>query len=398
MSFMTSAARPLTVSVGRARDLTWSDAYAVAGRAAGPLPAVPVGLEEAAGRILAQEATARVAAPAVDCAAMDGYAVAGSGPWRMVGRQVTGPPVRLRLEPGTSVEIATGAPVPAGCDAVLPYEQAARADDLVHGEVVMGRHVRRSGEDIQAGSVLARPGSVVSAAMVGLLSASGGDRVMVRARPRVAIVTTGAEIVMTGVPGAGQVRDAIAPTMTVLVARFGGQVTVRRHAPGDRDELAEQIGAAAAVSDVVLVAGSSSRGCTDHLRSLIRPADYLVDGVDCRPGHPQLLARLSGGRWLVGFPGNPFAAVVAAYTLLRPLMDGMTGCRPRVLPRIRVIGAVNGSTDRTRLVPVRLTEDGSAEVLTGHGPANLLGAALMDGLAVLPAGWTGGGWAPVLPA
>lgn len=213
-----------------------------------------------------------------------------------------------------------------------------------------------------------------------------------------AILTSGAEIVTSGAPGEGRVRDAITPMMAPLVARWGGEIIIRQHVPGGRDELAGAIDRAAGHSNVVLVGGSSSRGCTDHLRSLIRPADFIVDGVACRPGHPQLLARLPEDRWMIGLPGNPFAALAAAYTLVRPLLGGLSGRPTSALARMRVSGPLSGRTDRTRLVPVRLTGDGSAEVLAGHGPANLLGAARMDGLGVLPRGWTDGGPALFLPA
>lgn len=156
----------------------------------------------------------------------------GVAPWRVVGRQVTGPPSGARLRPGEAVEIATGAPVPSGCEAVLPYEQAVWVGDLVHGRIGVGRHLRRRGEDIASGTTVGRAGEVMTPALCGLLAAAGCDRVVVRRRPRVAILTTGAEIVTYGVPGAGWVRDTITPMLVPLIDRFGGDVGVRRHVPG----------------------------------------------------------------------------------------------------------------------------------------------------------------------
>lgn len=232
--------------------------------------------------------------------------------------------------PGEAVAISTGAPVPAGARAVLPVEDTSRSGDEVRGldgcAPEPGRHIRRTGENSPAGALLADSGSVVSPAMLGLAAAAGHDDLVVRPRPRVRLLITGDELVTAGPGGAGRVRDALGPTLPPLVAGLGGDLVETAHVQDSFAALAAAVGSGAA-SEIVLVTGSTSVGVTDHLHRLLDGlgARAVVDGVTCRPGHPQLLAALGSRRWLIGLPGNPYAAIVAAHTLLAPLLAGLGG-------------------------------------------------------------------------
>ncbi|MET9249884.1 molybdopterin molybdotransferase MoeA [Nonomuraea sp. NPDC003709] len=367
---------------------TWVTARALAKGAATPLEPASVLLADALGGRLAAPLTALVAVPGVDVSAMDGYAVAGAGPWRVVGRVLAGGACYgEELRPGEAVEIATGAPTPAGASAVLPYEQAAVDGARVNGAAELGRHIRRRGEDIAEGAVVLGAGAVVTPVALGLAAALGHDELPVRPRPRVAVLITGDEVVHEGLPAPGRVRDAIGPFLPGLVAWAGGRVASTDVLPDGREALRVALKTGAA--DVLVVCGASSKGPADHLRAVLGDlgADVIVDGVAVRPGHPQLLARLPGGALVVGLPGNPFAALGAALTLLAPILRELAGIPVRT-ETSALAGAVRAHPRDTRLVPV--LRSGRGAVPVGHDrPGSLWGAALADALAVVPPGWAG---------
>ncbi|GAA3391148.1 molybdopterin molybdotransferase MoeA [Cryptosporangium minutisporangium] len=370
-----------------ARTVTgWSAARALARTLAEPVDVESVPLALAAGRVLAADVRSRTRVPGFDTAAMDGYAVAGPGPWRVTGRVLAGAAAPGVVEPGTAVEIATGAPVPDGSDAVVPYEDVRCGEGLVEAPPPRRIHIRRAGEDLRPGDVLATAGRDVTSPLVGLLAQGGTDVVPVRRRPSVRLVVTGDEVVQAGLPGAGQVRDALGPLVIALAERAGASTPELVPVPDDRDRLRATLIADGA--DVLVVTGSSSVGRADHLHAVLADLDAVrhVDGVACRPGHPQLLARLPDGRWVVGLPGNPFAGLVGCVTLLAPLLDGLLGRVERPPVRVRLAGDAQPPGAVTRLLPVRVT-DGAAVPVADAGPARLRAAADADGVAVLEPGW-----------
>ncbi|MGH3828567.1 MAG: molybdopterin molybdotransferase MoeA, partial [Pseudonocardiaceae bacterium] len=388
----------------RSASVEWARARVLAHTAPRPLAARRVPLSHAAGLTLAAELRSCGPLPAFDTAAMDGYAVAGPGPWRLRGQVRAGTVWAGTLAPGQAVEISTGAQVPAGASAVLPVELAVRDGPVVSGAVVSGTvasaeaHIRRAGEDALMGTPLAPAGARIGPAMLGLAATCGYDTLPVRPRPKVRILVTGDELTHSGASGAGRVRDALGPLLPGLVAELGGQVCAVRHVPDHPGGLlAEAVHPSDADpnadtdAEVSVVTGSTSVGVTDHLRQLLhaRGARWIVDTVACRPGHPQLLAEMGARRWLVGLPGNPFAAFVAAYTLLAPLLAGLSGrCLPE-LPLAPVTGDVRPAPGLTRVIPVTW-EGGAARVLGGHRAAFLAGAALGDALAALSPDWVDG--------
>ena len=179
---------------------SWPDARALAHSAATALPAVELPLAEAGGCVLAAALAALASVPTYDGSAMDGWAVRGPGPWRVVGRVLAGDPLPGLLEPGTAVEVATGAPLPTGHEGVIPCEQGTLEAELT-GPHPAGRHVRLRGEECLAGEVILPAGTVLSAAALGLAAAIGYDVVPVHPRPRVLALVTGSEVVKAGLPG-----------------------------------------------------------------------------------------------------------------------------------------------------------------------------------------------------
>nr|WP_235029926.1 molybdopterin molybdotransferase MoeA [Nonomuraea solani] len=377
--------------------ISWGSARTLATGAACPLKPASVPLAEALGCRLAAPLRALVAVPGVDVSAMDGYAVAGPGPWRVVGRVLAGGACyEAPLRAGEAVEIATGAPVPAGSESVLPYERAVADGAWVDGAAEPGEHVRRRGEDIAEGAVVLGAGAVVTPVALGLAAALGHDVLRVRPRPRVAVLVTGDEVVHEGLPAPGRVRDAIGPFLPGLVEWSGGRVAGTVHLPDGLEALRaalvrppDGVAREPRAADVLVVCGASSKGPADHLRAVLDDleAEVLIDGVAVRPGHPQLLARLAGGRLVVGLPGNPYAALAAALTLLAPILRELAGTAVGK-ETSALAGAVRPHPRDTRLVPVRRSGRGAVPV--GHDrPGSLWGAALADALAVVPPAWAG---------
>ncbi|GAA0485783.1 molybdopterin molybdenumtransferase MoeA [Paractinoplanes deccanensis] len=372
----------------------WSRAYEIAAGTPRPLPAESVTVERAAGRVLAAPLRAVRSVPAFDTAAMDGYAVTGPGPWTVTAQLLAGAPQPGPMRPGTAIEIATGAVVPEGAEAILPYEDSARDGTLVTGVLGARAHIRRAGDDVRPGDELVPAGRPVNATVAAAAVQAGVERLMAHRAPGVTLLVTGNEVISAGVPGPGQVRDSFTGLVSAIAARAGALPPARRHVSDVAALLESEL--AAARTEVVVVSGSSSAGAADHLHGVLDRlgAAWHVRGVACRPGHPQALAELPDGRWVVSLPGNPFAGLVAALTLLEPLLHALSGSPPAVLPTVPVRGTTRLMPYGVRIVPVHR---GTPWHIAGPvSSAGLHAAARADGLAVLPGSWTDGDPAQIL--
>jgi molybdopterin molybdotransferase len=365
--------------------MSWSRAYATARDAAKPLPAEVTPAVAATGLVLAAAVRCERPVPAFDNAAMDGYVVAGDGPWTIRGRILAGEQAGdTVLAPGTALEIATGAPVPAGAGAVLPYEDCRVEDGLVIGAVGARRHNRRSGDALSPGTLIAPAGRTVTATVAAAALQAGAEHVLAHRAPAVTLLVTGDEVITDGAPGPGQVRDVFTGLVTAVTARAGGRFEGSRRLPDDPAALAAAL---AADTDVIAVSGSSSAGAADHLHGLLDAAGatWLVRGVACRPGHPQALAVLPDGRFVVSLPGNPYAGLVAALTLLEPLLGALAGRPAASLALVTVTGHAKLMPGGVRVVPV-----GPSGELAAAGSVGLHAAAAAGTLAVLPDDWADG--------
>jgi molybdopterin molybdotransferase len=360
----------------------WFEARRIAGSAR-PLRARPVLLSDAHGAILAAPLIARTDSPTADNSAMDGYAIRGAGPWNLRGQTLAGGTPPPAIGDGEAWEVATGVPVPLGCDAILPTEAATCDAQIVCGEAEPGRHIRRRGEEWRREELLLEPGSPVGPVVVALAAAAGCNTLTVIPRPRIVIEITGDELVTRGIPGPGQVRDALGPMLLALLDSWRTTVVTEHRVA---DDPAAFRAALRAEGDVLVVTGASARGPADHLRPALAEigAELIVNGVACRPGHPMLLARLPDGRHVVGLPGNPLAALAGAVTLLAPLVAALSGDRCPEPRQELSVGQLSGTGAGIRLVPVR-RQLGGGVVATGYaGSAMLRGAALGHAFAIVP--------------
>lgn len=384
--------------------LPWDAARELAHATATPLSPRRLPLAESVGCVLATPLVSPVAVPPVDRAAMDGYAVRGAGPWVVVGAVLAGSGLAEPLQDGQAYAIVTGAAVPPGTTAVLPDEQATRVGEKVGGSIEPGRHIRRTGEECTPGELLLPAGTLINPQVIGLAATLGLDHLTVIPKPRVLALITGDELIHHGPSAPGQVRDAIGPMLPTLIARSGAVEGSLPGAPSP-SAMSQPVEASGAVlqladsrealvdalvradAEVILVSGSSASGPADHLRSVLEElgAELIIDGVACRPGHPQALARFPDGRLVVGLPGNPLAALTAFLTLGVAVIRRLRGERLDVLAVAPVPGGLACHPRSTRLVPVRVGPQGAVPV--GHGGSAMLrGAAEADAFAVVDPG------------
>ncbi|MBT2446316.1 molybdopterin molybdotransferase MoeA [Streptomyces sp. ISL-43] len=380
---------------GGHRAAPWLRARQTAVRAgtAAPVRSHRVPLAAALGEVLTQPLTALGDLPSFDTSAMDGWAVAGPGPWtvRPGGSALAGSERPAPLADGEAVRIATGARIPADTTAVIRSEHSREAGTQLHAErpVATGQDIRPRGQECRSGDLLLPSGSLVTPAVLGLAAAAGYDELTTRPRPRVEILVLGDELLTEGRPHDGLIRDALSPMLGPWLTRIGAEVVSVRRLGDDRAGAEALLRAVTtSTADLVVTTGGTASGPVDHVHPVLAKAgaELLVDGVAVRPGHPMLLARLGGradGRHLVGLPGNPLAAVSGLLTLAEPLLRALAGRGTRPRYAVPVQGDVPGHPHDTRLVPVRLTDE-HAVPLRYNGPAMLRGVAAADGLAVVP--------------
>ncbi|MEU6288481.1 molybdopterin molybdotransferase MoeA [Streptomyces sp. NPDC046988] len=359
-----------------------------AARAARRTP-VSVPLDAALGLTLAAPLTALTDLPSFDTSAMDGWAVAGPGPWTVRDEGVlAGHGEAAPLTDGEAARIATGARIPPDTTAVLRTEHGRTDDrDRLHPtrEVVHGQDIRPRGQECRSGDQLLPVGTLATPPVLGLAAAAGYDTLTTVPRPRVDVLVLGDELLTGGLPHDGLIRDALGPMLPHWLRALGAEVrTVRRI--GD-DAKALEHAVTTCDADLIVTTGGTAAGPVDHVHPILRRigADLLVDGVKVRPGHPMLLARLKDDQHLVGLPGNPLAAVSGLLTLAEPLLRTLAARPAPERYTLPLRDAVHGHPYDTRLVPVVLREDGAAP-LHYNGPAMLRGIAAADALAVVPPG------------
>ena len=366
----------------------WPEARRRAAQAAA-LPPVRVSLTGALGRVLADDLRALGDLPATDNSAMDGWAVAGPPPWRVVADLPAGRLHHGMLLSGECVRIATGATVPDGTTSVLPVEGSVRDRTGIRpveasAEAPWGAHIRIGGEEARRGDVLITTGTLVTPPVIGLAAATGNDTLVVVPHADVDVLVLGDELLDSGLARHGRTRDALGPQLPGWLGALGAPARSVRRLPDDVDVLTAAIVASDAT--VVVTTGGTSVGAGDHLHAaLARSGGHaLVDGVDVKPGHPMVLAALPGSRWLVGLPGNPLAACVALLTLLEPLLTALHGDAPLPPSTVRLAVDCPGRPgDGHRLIPVLRALDGSGDLQPSCGSAMLRGLAGASGLAVV---------------
>jgi molybdopterin molybdotransferase len=371
-----------------------------------PLDCEEIALAAGSGRVLANEVTATVAVPPFDRAAMDGYAVRAPetfgasaylpAVFQRVARSRPGMPCEMPVHPFQTIEIATGAPLPSGSDAVVPVESTQLEGDrvLVFEAVPEGRNVSRRGEDIAPGTVVLPAGRVLRPQDLGLMSAIGASCIKVQLRPRVGVLVTGDELLPAGTPAREfRIPDANSVVLAALIARDGGLCEIVGPLPDDRAVIKSAIVELAARTDLLFLSGGSSTGPEDHVPGIIAELGTLfAHGLALRPASPTGVGVLhQGDRPVVLLPGNPVSCLCAydfaAGPILRRLAarPGLWPYRSTLMPLSRKLASVVGRVDYAR---VRFV-DGQVEPIATSGASILTSVSRADGFVIIPAALEG---------
>jgi len=381
-----------------------------------PLPSENAPLLDALGRMTTADIVAGLNIPPFDNSAMDGYAIQSAdvqtvpSTLRVVGHAPAGAPASTPVGPGTAVRIMTGAPLPPGADAVVRFEntseglgvrglgtrdraQAERGGDVQVLVVVKpGDNVRRAGEDVAAGAVVLRAGTLVRPPEIGLLAALGQPAVAVRRRPRVAILATGDELVGIDEPlGPGQIRNINEYSTAAAVKRSGGVPLCLGIARDRLDHLRAKVAEGLAQSpDIFLTSAGVSVGDFDMVKDVLSSEGRMEFwSVAMKPGKPMAFGRLNGVP-LIGLPGNPVAAMVSFEQFVRPALLKLAGWPTWQPPVVRAIvrETIENSGRRNFVRAVVTREDGVyyARTTGEQGSGVLTSLVRANSLLVVPEG------------
>jgi molybdopterin molybdotransferase len=357
-------------------------------------PPVRVAISEAQGLLCAEEVVASSALPAFDQAAVDGYAVrsidvrqaSANVPVSLpvVGEIAAGSRSAHRLQPGQTVYVDTGAPLPTIADAVVPLSSGRPAGarvDLTRS-VGSGDYVRRTGEDVQPGDVAVRSGAFIGAAQVGLLAAVGRDKVLVHPKPRVTIISVGDELVdVSRTPGPGQVYDVNSFALAAAARDSGADVTRVGIVDDDPRRLAELVEGRLLVSEVLVIAGGAGGRHAERVGEALSELGSIDrTRVAMQPGSTQAFGLLGGGNHKVPvflLPANPVSSLVVFEVIVRPALRVMLGRRNPYRRTItaRTLAPITSPTGRRQFLRGQLMRDDDDEYLVhilGAGGTHLL--------------------------
>ncbi|WP_299445670.1 gephyrin-like molybdotransferase Glp [uncultured Phycicoccus sp.] len=367
-----------------------------------PLPAERVAVAGSRGRVLARDVVAAVDLPGFDNSAMDGYAVRAADldgaseatPVRLPvdGDIAAGDTTRHVLAPGHALRIMTGAPLPEGCDAVVPVELTDGGADTVEVRVEpeVGRFVRRQGEDVRTGDVVLRAGTLLGPGHVALMAAANVAQVEVHRRPRVAVVSTGDELVPVGSSlEHGQIVDSNSLMLEALVEAAGAEVAARVHLRDDADAVRAFLTAPDGDPDLLITTGGVSMGVYDTVKEVLTE----VGGVEfvkvaMRPGMPQGCGAVAGGRVaLVTLPGNPVSSFASFHVFVLPALRAMTGLDPADDGGFDAVAGEQWPVVREKVELTRVVEEaGVVRPSGGQGSHMLAALAEATALAMVPVG------------
>ncbi len=354
------------------------------------LPSIELSLGESLGHVLAQDIIAPIGLPVFNNSAVDGYAlrIEDKGPFRVAGIIAAGLPAPSMTPPNTVWRIMTGAVVPEDCNAVIMQEDVVIMGDVVQFTRKPARyqHIRFAGEDIAQNFVALQQGTLLGAAQIGLLASLGLTKAAVYPRPRVALITTGTELVAPGVElKSGQIYASNDAMLSVLLKQLGADVVSCKQVSDDLEQTKQALLHAQDNSDVILIVGGISVGDYDYVRTAFTQlgVDEIFYKGQWRPGKP-----LFFGQWntkaIFGLPGNPVSCFTMAHLFVRPLMQIMQG-RSSKLPWKKAVLSHNfiKKTDWAVFARGNVDETGSLVLQTGQGSHELATLARSNALCYL---------------
>ena len=363
------------------------------------LAAESIPLLEAGGRVLANDLRAPYDLPSWDNSAMDGFAVRSQDcgteqPLHVDGYIPAGVTAEgFLVKPGTAVRIMTGAPVPAGCDTIVPVEETEENGEQVQikGPVQAGDHIRKRGEDVKQGEVVLAAGSLLQPAGINILAAFGYSRVEVIRRPQVAILSTGDELVEPGEPlGPGQIVNSNAYSLAAAIRDVGGEPLLLGIARDEHDSLTHKL-SAGLKADVLITTAGVSMGDRDLVCEVLQElkVERLFWKIDIKPGRPTAFS-VKDGTLVFSLPGNPVSSMVTFEEFVRPALLKMMGHQHVIKPYVKasLTAAIHKKAGRVQFLRVHVAKNGDQLVASSSGDQNtgILSTMLRaNGIAVLPA-------------
>lgn len=353
---------------------------------------------EASGRVLAEDLVVEQDLPAFPASAVDGYAVRsadGGGRRHLAGESAAGRPFEGEVGPGEACRILTGAVLPRGADCVVMVEDTVQGDDWVEvpDHLRPGANFHAPGSDARAGQVAVTAGTELGGAEIGIAATLGNAHLTVVRRPRVAILSTGDELVEVGTtPGPGKIVDSNRWALAAAVREAGAEVTLLGIGPDQEGALRSLVTAALGDHDVLVTSGGVSVGSHDLIKPLLASlGEVHVGRVRLKPGKPFTFATLPEGRRAFGLPGFPVSSLVTFEVFVRPALRKMQGFATlqRPLLPVRLDYDARPSRDRTEYQRVVLTRDGEALVAATTGSqssSRLLSAVGAQALVRIPPG------------
>ena len=360
-----------------------------------PLTPRPVALLEALDLVLAQDVIAPEDLPPFPCSAKDGFAVIAAdttNPRHLVGEQTAGYMADLQVTPGACVRITTGAPIPRGADAVIMVEYTQEAQGMItmQGRVAQGADVRPVGQDIARGQRVLEAGMRLGPQEIGLLASLGYTSVVAYPRPRVAVLSTGDEIVeLDAQPRPGQIRDSNRYALMAAVQRAGAQPVSLGIGSDRQDELTDKIEEGLATCDAVITSGGVSMGELDLIKPILEGRGQVHFGrVNLKPGKPLTFATVDN-KPVFALPGFPVSSLVSFEIFVRPALRRLGGQRLILRPHVPVTLAepIQGDAWRPEFHRARLTRENGTYMARTTGmqsSARLLSMVGANGLLVLP--------------
>lgn len=358
--------------------------------------AVPLG--QAGGRVLAQSVLADRDLPPFHRAMMDGYAVramevARDRPFAVVGEVPAGASGELRVPEGACVKIATGAPLPSDCDAVVQHELSDRGDPVrfTIDRIGHGHAVHPRAADAKLGDELIASGTLLAAQHLGIAAAVGATSLRVRRRPRATVLTSGDEVMSITISIAQlaphHIRNSNGVMIAELLQRFGTAVPRMEHVRDEFNRTQDAVRGALNDSDVIVTVGGISAGERDHFPAAFDACGVQrsVIGAAIQPGKPIVVGRTGSGVIVIALPGNPVSALACACLFVWPIVHKMIGLSPSLPWRsIELTEAVRPNAHRRAFRPARVRKDGRAEVPAWAGSGDLAHTSTTDGLIELP--------------
>ncbi|MER6946502.1 gephyrin-like molybdotransferase Glp [Nonomuraea sp. NPDC000554] len=362
-----------------------------------PLAPLELELEQALGTTLAEEVSSPVPLPPFDNSAMDGYAVRAADisdvpvTLPVIDDVAAGSDELRAVGPGHAVRIMTGAPLPAGADTVVPVEwtDGGTVSVTINRSAGEGNAIRRAGEDVKLGQTVLEPGTVIRPAQLGIIAGVGRRRVWVRPRPRILVLSTGAELVEPGLPlGPGQIWDSNSFTLTAAVREAGGEGFRAGTVGDDPAVFLEQLDSHLVRADAIITSGGVSMGAYEPVKEALTPLGTVrFDKVAMQPGMPQGFGVVGEDQVpIFALPGNPVSSFVSFMLFVRPALDKMRGlpAGPPATETAHVTTPVRSPAGRRSYLRGMLAADGTVAPVRGQGSHQLAALASANALVTVP--------------